>query len=210
MGNQQRIFHNNEWYTQHNKYTELFISETGNVYSQKNRRLKYVFAGKRGYKVVQIKFGGKTKTLKVHRLVAETHLPPPTQEMVDLCSLSHWKVPCVKHLDNDKQNNHVTNLQWDTQEANNRDAARDGIVPPLKGSLNGRAILTEDTVHALCKDYQDGMQPKEAMAKYGISSQQASKIRTGFAWKHISELYNIHVKKRSKTIENTLQSNGSE
>jgi hypothetical protein len=154
---------------------------------------------KKGYLEVQYKIKGHIKTLKVHRLVAEMFLPEPSEELKLKCSKEHHGKVLVRHLDNNKLNNRHSNLNWCDLETNTKQAWDDGLIPSLKGSLNGRAVLTEDIVHAICKDYELGMKPKEAISKYGISRQQATKIRAGYQWEHVSCQYNIKVNRRVKT-----------
>lgn len=60
-----------------------------------------------GYKTVSLTKDGKTKTLFVHRLVAEAFIPN-----VD-------NLPMVNHKDEDKTNNFVENLEWCTAQYNN-------------------------------------------------------------------------------------------
>ena len=61
----------------------------------------------KGYKTVCLTKDGKTKTLFVHRLVAEAFIPN-----VD-------NLPMVNHKDEDKTNNFVDNLEWCDAEYNN-------------------------------------------------------------------------------------------
>ena len=56
----------------------------------------------KGYRRVRL----RGKTFKVHRLVAEAFLPNPD------------KLPYVIHLDGDKNNNDVSNLQWSDKQTN--------------------------------------------------------------------------------------------
>lgn len=172
------------------------INEEGHIRNVKTKRTKYVHEHSTGYLLVCFKKDGKVMTRKVHRLVALCHLEPPSEELRLLCE-SKWPYkPCVNHIDHNKLNNNVENLEWCDVAYNNKAAIKMGVVPALKGSLNGRAILTEDIVHSICKDYQEGFMPTDAIKKYGISRQQATKIRAGYAWKHIWSQYDIKVNRR--------------
>ena len=51
---------------------------------------------------------GKTKNVKVHRLVAQYFIPNPLLK------------PCVNHKDFNRCNNHVDNLEWVTHAENNK------------------------------------------------------------------------------------------
>ncbi len=174
------------------------INEEGLIRNIKSKVTKYTTINKQGYRYVQFKKHGNTYSLKVHRLVAEYFLEEPSDELKETCKANYPHVVCVNHIDHDKLNNHYTNLEWCTHEHNTKESWRVGNTPPLKGSLNGRSILTEDLVHKVCKSFEEGMMPKEAVTVYGISRQQATKIRSGHAWKHIWEQYNISVRKRKK------------
>jgi len=55
------------------------------------------------------------KNCSVSRLVAITYIPNPNN------------LPVVRHLDNNKYNNHVSNLEWCTQKTNVRQAWDDGL-----------------------------------------------------------------------------------
>lgn len=194
MGNQQES--NYEIFLPHPVYTRLYVGNKGTI-RKKDGSLKYSRVNKKGYSTIQIKVSGKVIDLKVHRLVAETHLPPPEKALVDKCKKEHWGEVLVKHLDNNKLNNKSSNLEWSDVESNTKDAYRDNLVPFLKGSLNGRAILDETVVHTICKFYEDGGMPKDAEIIFGISRSQATKIRSGHAWKHVWKDYKILVNKRS-------------
>ena len=176
------------------------VSDHGNVRFSSTGVTKYQCENAQGYLVIQYKILGTRYTKKVHRMVAETFLKPPSKELVEKCSKEHWKVVLVKHLDNNKKNNHYQNLEWSDLKGNTKQAWDDSLIIGLKGSENGRAKLTEEVVEKMCRDFQEGMMPKEAVAKYGCSVQQATKIRAGIQWKHVWCKYNIIVNRRDRTI----------
>lgn len=66
---------------------------------------------------------GKSINKLVHRLVLETFVPQPDEE-------NDW---VVDHIDNDKENNRLENLQWLTREDNLKKRDEDGS--PLNKSL---------------------------------------------------------------------------
>ena len=70
---------------------------------------------------------GEHQTFRIHQLVAETFIPNPDGKQ------------CVNHKDGNKQNNHVSNLEWCTHSENNRHAFRTGLSKP-KRKLDDRAI----------------------------------------------------------------------
>ena len=59
-----------------------------------------------GYLTVTLNCNGKSKTIKIHRLVAQAFLPNPDN------------LPQVNHKDEDKTNNNVDNLEWCTAKYN--------------------------------------------------------------------------------------------
>lgn len=194
MGNQHVSI--SEVYQVYKDFPKFEVSNFGNVRHSKSKKPKNPQINAQGYKVICFKENKKRYTLKVHRLVAELFLPAPSDDLVLKCSNEHWGKVLVKHKDNNKLNNYFLNLEWSDLKGNTVQAWEDGLIVGLKGSKNGRAVLSEELVHKLCKDFEDGMMPSEAVIKYDISRAQATKIRAGFAWKHISSQYKIKVNKR--------------
>ena len=86
------------------------VRADGTVYSKiTNKELKQVTM-KNGYKMVSLQVEpGVRKQFYVHRLVAEKFIPNPLN------------LPCVNHIDGDKTNNAVDNLEWVDYGANEID-----------------------------------------------------------------------------------------
>ena len=75
------------------------------VVMKQNRKPGYITAGLRDR-------DGKVRTLPVHRLVGIAFLPPPTKERTQ-----------INHINGDKQDNRVENLEWCTAKENHNNPA---------------------------------------------------------------------------------------
>ncbi len=87
-----------------------------NKYSHKieeNYNILKPYKTKKGYLLVDIKDLNKTK--QIHRLVAQSFIPNPENK------------PQVNHIDGNKQNNNVSNLEWCTNKENIIHAIQNGM-----------------------------------------------------------------------------------
>jgi hypothetical protein len=98
------------------KYPSYFVNEEGLIFSSKtNKFLKFSY-DKQGYQRVGLYVGNyKSKTIKVHRLVAEAFIDNPNNKTD------------VNHIDGNKSNNKKTNLEWATRSENIKHAFKNGL-----------------------------------------------------------------------------------
>ena len=84
-------------------------------YFKKGRNLKQLRHKDLIYFVVSLWKNNKGLNKYVHRLVAETHIPNPNN------------LPEVNHLDGNRLNNHIDNLEWCTSSENSIHAVQTGL-----------------------------------------------------------------------------------
>lgn len=99
------------------------VSNHGNIKSIKRNIILKSSNNKKGYLQVILGYKGKTKAFRVHRLVAENFI-----ENVD-------KKSQVNHIDGNKHNNRVDNLEWCTNSENQKHAFKYNL-QNNKGILN--------------------------------------------------------------------------
>lgn len=109
-------------------FEDYLIDENGKVYSiRKNKWLK-THINKYGYEKVVLQKNKFRKTLSVHRLVAIAFIPNPNN------------YPQVNHIDGEKTNNNVSNLEWCTPKHNMNEAVRIGLFESVKKKNRENAI----------------------------------------------------------------------
>ena len=131
-----------------------------------------------GYQRVAFYVDGKQTDFRIHRLVAKAFILSPENK------------PQVNHINGNKSDNHVNNLEWCTNGENVRHALRTGLIDPrnislaVRGEKHPRAKLSEKQVMEIKKKlkYRTGL----SLAKeYNVTPSLISLIRNNKKWSHI-------------------------
>lgn len=149
------------------------ISPCGQVYSVRNNKFLSTRDNGNGYLVVHLCYGEGRKVRYIHRLVAETYL------------LNLEDKPQVNHIDGDKNNNHLSNLEWCTQSENMLHAFKNGL-NCKKGEKSSKAKLTEIDVKFIRYWSSVGYKTGDLSRVFNISVPVISNIKAGRLWSHVT------------------------
>lgn len=115
---------------------------------------------------------GHKKRMKQHRVLMETFVPNPENK------------PYVNHIDSNRMNNKLSNLEWCT--------AKENVEHALKSGRSGLAKLTEKDVVYIREKYirKDKKYGQRALAKkFGVTSWTINQIVQHKSWQYIGENY---------------------
>lgn len=105
----------------------------------------------------------------VHKLVIETFLGSPTGEASQ-----------VNHIDADKTNPRLDNLEYVTPKGNMGHAIGLDLCP--RGTQNGQNVLTEESVRGIRQLLKSGKSQSAVSRLYAVSQSSVSHIHTGKQW----------------------------
>ncbi len=157
-----------------------YYIDTKGVITHRSGNIKKQQTDKYGYKKVMLYDGNRKKNAFVHRLVAINFIPNP-----------HNK-PQINHIDCDKTNNTVSNLEWCTNSENTQHAYDKGL---MVGAWKGKSGFEHNKSIAVISINSEGTEKLhgsiEEAAKYiggdqsFISKACRGKVKSayGFKWK---------------------------
>lgn len=126
---------------------------------------KYFNVNGRGYLGVCLIYNRRRKTKHIHRLLAESFIPNPKNK------------PQVNHIDGNKLNNSLNNLEWVTASENIIHGYKLGL---LKVDGLKRTHLTRENILEIrCISQSKSMKQKEIAVKFNVSVSTVSAIKNG-------------------------------
>jgi hypothetical protein len=130
-----------------------------------------------GYKVVSFKKDGIKKMKNIHVLVAEAFIYNPSPE----------KFKIINHLNSDRADNRVENLEWCDHSRNAKHAIEAGKLKITRGTQRSTAILNEDKVLAIKLLYKTGKFSYWKLANmFDIGKTTIQGIINGTKWAHVA------------------------
>lgn len=118
-----------------------------------------------GYYKVALCTNRKLKSFYVHKLVAITFIGPKIDGKE------------INHIDGNKINNSVLNLEWCSRSENVQHAFDTGLAKARKGSSNGNSKLKEDQILEIRNLWTSGNYMQKDIAKiFGVSTAHVKDI----------------------------------
>ena len=97
---------NKRWYVDIEELPWYEINRNWDIKNKKTGCIRKLCISKRWYRVINVKVNDKYRLYSVHRLVAKAFIPNPLN------------LPEVNHINWDKTDNRVSNLEWVTSSQN--------------------------------------------------------------------------------------------
>lgn len=153
------------------------VSSIGQIKNNKTNRILKPTINPTGYYFVIVRPYGRNggcKAFRVHREVAKAFIPNEENK------------PTVNHIDGDKLNNSVKNLEWATHKEQVIHAHANNLTNPPKGSNCKLSRLTDEQVTEILDNPH--IRNIDFARRFNIDRSAISKVRSGKNWKHLSKV----------------------
>ena len=165
-------------------YEELYeVSDLGRVRSLGNDGTRVLKGSKlkNGYLNVCLSKNGNKKTYSIHRLVALTFIPNPND------------LPQVNHINEDKTDNRVVNLEWVSAKENcnhgtrNERMGKTKSIPLVQLTLDYQFLCEWQSVHEIEREFGFGSSNVNKCCQHKPKHKTAG----GYRWLYLKEYEEI-------------------
>ena len=154
---------------------DYYVTEDGRIYSDKTKKYLSEQFDQDGYvKVQMMSTDGKRHRYSVHRLVMENFNPIENMEQYQ-----------VNHIDGNKRNNALTNLEWVTCQENINHAIKNN----LRAKVNGAAKITPEQVIEIYKRANNGETNIALGKEFNVHPDSIGRIKNKKLWKEVIDNY---------------------
>jgi len=166
--------------------TNYEVKSTGVVRNMNTRNILKYEISSNGYKRVILGIKGKHKKISLHRLLAILFIPIPEKYLNQ--GYSQYSLE-PNHIDGDRLNCDLNNLEWTTPRGNTIHAFESGLASISMGENSHLAKIDESTAIHICDLLSKGHTINTIANSLNVSRSLVSHIRYRECWKHISKNY---------------------
>lgn len=211
-GRKYKVFRNGKVIACEFTYTDNYGKGRTRTFSEKECKPSKTLHG--GY--YELNLGGRSgEKWLLHRLVATVWKDNPNN------------FETVNHIDGNKGNNSVENLEWCTRAENIKDGYEKGLYKANKLHLaynswkNSHTVTTPETKSKIKYDYKNGLSRVELAEKYNLPQKTMDNIlyskpcenedlfRDAFVWEklisHLNKLRELYLETKDETIFFTIR-----
>ena len=164
----------------HPIYTRYSADIDGNVYGVRGALLS-LCNDTMGYPSFRLHDNKSAKTnqavtTRAHRFIWECHNGLITDNRV------------INHIDGNKANNCISNLELITQKENMQHAVASGLQRIFRGELSPKATITEETAKSIIRAIISYKTDSVIAQEHGVNLHVVTHIRNKDCWEHLFEL----------------------
>lgn len=170
-----------KWIIIDSERTDYKITIYGQVISFKGRKYIHPYIlnpikASNGYLKVNLIIDGKNKLYSIHRLVAITFIPNPDN------------LPEVNHINGDKNDNTIFNLEWCTSAENIQHAFRNNLIHHTANEDHPMASITNETALKIANMLASGMYNMTEIAEECKTTYTVvKKIKNRYRWTKLTK-----------------------
>lgn len=171
-----------DWIYVNGDRTCYVVTIYGNIINVLTGKVLKQSLDSKGYPMVIIHHNKKQKCIRIHRELGIHFVPNPNPD----------KFNVINHIDGDKTNYDLSNLEWTDSKGNAQHALRTGLTIPLSLEDGGNSKYTNDQIETICKMMESGEYTVNQISTLtGIPSGTIRYVKNGWAWTGISSKYNV-------------------
>lgn len=170
--------------------TNYYVHDDGAVFNIKTMRFVKPQSNGR-YNKVTLSINGKEHQYLIHRLVAKAFIPNPDNK------------PEVNHINGDRFDNRVENLEWVTASENQSHAVRTNLKKHGTDLWNGK--FTKEQVLEIMRRKHNGESCRKLGKEFGVNETTISAISRGLRYKQYFEEGELQHALRLCGIDKTIE-----
>jgi hypothetical protein len=125
-----------------------------------------------GYEMIKLYDGKRKHSVFIHRIIADINIPNPENK------------PCVNHINGNKRDNSISNLEWCTYKENNDHAQRTGLNPRSNQALGQVKFKNSKEEKEIKWMHEKGFNYTELAIIYNVSRNVTTRICKGLSTKY--------------------------